>query len=47
MVNGLTLPQNAMQHDDCCVVNFCGANIKMALTAVRSRVRESHAKRLI
>ena len=26
MVNGYTLPQNAMQHDDCCVVNFWRVN---------------------
>ena len=26
MVNGQTLPQNAMQHDDSCVVNFWRVN---------------------
>ena len=26
MVNGYILPQNAMQHDDNCVVNFGGEN---------------------
>ena len=46
MVNGLILPQNALQHGDNCVVNF-GAKLKIALTGVRSRVRESLAKRLI
>ena len=46
MVNGLILPQNALQHDNNCVVNF-SAKLKIALTGVRSRVRESLAKRLI
>ena len=26
MVNGLTLPKNALQHDDSCVVNFWRVN---------------------
>ena len=38
--------QNALQHDDSFVVNF-GVKLKLALTGVRSRVRESLAKRLI
>ena len=46
MVKGYILPQNALQHDDSCVVNF-GAKLKIALTGVRSRVRESLAKLLI
>ena len=46
MVNGQISPQNALQHDDSSVVNF-GAKLKLALTGVRSRVRESLAKRLI
>ena len=39
-------PQNALQYDDSCVVNF-GVELKIALSGVRSRVRESLAKRLI
>ena len=46
MVNGYYLPQNALQHDDSCAVHF-GAKLKIALTSVRSRVRESLAKRPI
>ena len=42
MVNGKILPQNALQHDNSCVVNF-GAILKLALTGVHSRVRESLA----
>ena len=34
------------QHDNSCVVNF-GAKLKIALTGVRSRDRESLAKRLM
>ena len=45
MVNGYILPKNALQHDDSCVVKF-GTKLKIALTGVRSRVRESLAKRL-
>ena len=45
MVHGYILPQHALQHDDSCVVNF-GAILKIALTGVRSTVRESLAKRL-
>ena len=45
-MKGQTLPQNAMQYDDGCVVNF-GAKTKIALAGVRSRVRESLAKWLI
>ena len=41
MVN--RLPQNALQHGDSCVVNF-GSKLKIALTGVRSRIRESLAK---
>ena len=40
------LPENALQHDDSCVVNF-GVKLKIALTSVRSRVREYLAKQLI
>ena len=46
MGNVLILSQNAFQHDNSCVVNF-GAKLKIALTGVRSRVRESLAKRQI
>ena len=46
MVNRLILPQNALQHADNCVVNF-GAKLKIALTGVCSRVKESLAKQLI
>ena len=46
MVNGYILPENTLQHDDSCVVNF-GVKLKIALTGVRSRVRESLAKQLI
>ena len=42
MVNGSILPQKALQHSDSCVVKFC-AKLKIALTGVRSRVRESLA----
>ena len=43
MVNGLVLPQYALQHDNSCVVNF-GTKLKIALAgSVRSRVRESLA----
>ena len=43
MLNGYILPQNALQHDDRCIVNF-GAKPKIVLTGVHSRVRESLAK---
>ena len=46
MVNGYILPENALQHDYSGVVNF-GMKLKIALTCVRSRVRESLAKQLI
>ena len=46
MVNGYILSQKALQHDNNCIVNF-GAKLKIALTSVRSRVRESLAKLLI
>ena len=39
-------PQNVLQYDNSCVVKF-GAKLKIGLTGVRSRVRESLAKRLI
>ena len=42
----VNITQNALQHDDQCVVNF-SAILKIALTGVRSRVRESLAKRVI
>ena len=45
MVNGYILPENALQRDYSCVVNF-GVKLKIALTGVRSRVRESLAKQL-
>ena len=38
-------PQNALQHDNSCVVNI-GTKLKIALSGVRSIVRESLAKRL-
>ena len=44
-MNGYILPQNALQHDNSCVVDF-GAILKIALTGVRSRFRESFAKQL-
>ena len=43
---GKYYPQNALHHDDRGVVNF-GAKPQIALTGVRSRVRESLAKVLI
>ena len=46
MVNGYTLPQNAMQHHDSYVVIFC-AKTKIALTGVRSRVRDPLASQLL
>ena len=46
MVNGQILPENALQRDNSCVVNF-GVKLKIALTDVRCRVRESLAKQLI
>ena len=46
MLNGYILPQNALQHDNSCVVNF-ETELNKALTGVRSIVRESLAKRLI
>ena len=46
MVNGQILPENALQNDDSCVVNF-GVKLKIALTGVRSRVRESLTKQII
>ena len=46
MVNGLILPQNALQHDNSCVVNIC-VKLKIALSGVPSRVKESLAKWLI
>ena len=46
MVNGQILPENALQHDDSCVINF-GAILKLALTGVRSRAREALANWLI
>ena len=42
----VNITQNALQHEDSCIVYF-GAKLKIALTGVRSRVRESLAKRLI
>ena len=42
MANGSKLPQNAMQHHDSYVEIF-DAKTKIALTGVRSRVRESLA----
>ena len=42
----VNITRNALQHDDRCVVNF-GVKIKIVLTGVRSRVRESLAKQLI
>ena len=46
MANGQILPQKTLQNGDSCVVNF-GRETKIALTGVRSRDRESLAKRLI
>ena len=46
MVSGHILPENALQHDDSCVVNF-RVKLKIALTGVGSRVRESLVKQLI
>ena len=46
IVNGSILPQNALQHDNSCFV-YIGTKLKIALSGVRSRVRESLAKRLI
>ena len=46
MVNRQILPENALQRDDSCIVNF-GVKLKIALTDVPSRVRESLAKQLI
>ena len=45
IVNGLILPQNALQHDNSYVVNF-GVKLKIALNGVRSRVREFLANSL-
>ena len=45
MVNGQILSENALQHDDSCAVNF-GVKLNIALTDVRSRVRESLDVRL-
>ena len=42
MVNELTLSQNAMQHEDDCVVTL-RREIQKRLTVVRSRVTESLA----
>ena len=39
MVNWQIIRQNALQHDKSCVVNF-GAKLSIALTGVRTRVRE-------
>ena len=39
MVKRQILPQNALRHDNSCVVNY-GAKLNIALTCVRSRVRE-------
>ena len=41
---GKYYPQIALQHEDSCVGCF-GAKLKIALTGVRSRVREPLAKR--
>ena len=38
-------PQNAVQHDDSCIVTFLWE--KIALSGVRIRVRESLTKQLI
>ena len=37
MENGQILPQNALQHDISCIINF-GAKLKIVLTSVRIRV---------
>ena len=37
MEKGQILPENALQHDDSCIVNF-GVKLKIVLTGVRSRV---------
>ena len=41
----VNMTPNALQNDGSCVVNF-GMELKIALTGMRSRVRESLAKRL-
>ena len=46
MVNGQTLPQNAVRITIATLSIFC-AKTKIALTGVRSRVRESLASQLI
>ena len=46
MVTDKILPQSGLQHNNSYIVNF-GAKLKIALTGVRSRVRESLAKRLV
>ena len=43
MVNREILPQNALQHDNSCVVNF-GVKLKIAVTGVCSKARESLTK---
>ena len=46
MVNGYILPQTALEHDNSCFINF-GAKLKIALTGVRSRVRQSLANLML